>query len=102
MENILMIFCRRRNAYSLKHIATFLDLTISEYQKLEKGDTLMTADQAKKLASLYHGNPSLFYDSALQLDLLKARGAIIELLKTDLEILKIENEDHLAEMKLLP
>ncbi len=48
MENILMRFCREKRRYTIKTIAYKLRISIEAYAEIEKGETLLTYEQAER------------------------------------------------------
>jgi transcriptional regulator with XRE-family HTH domain len=94
MENILMIFCRMQKRYGLKTIAAKLGISVEMYIDIEKGNVLITQQQARELGKLYNADSSYFYNEALQLDLLHTRSALLNVLKMENDLLKLEVGDH--------
>jgi hypothetical protein len=88
MENILMRFCRETNRYTVKTVATKLDVSIDDYIGIETGEILLTEEQAKILGKLYNTRPSYFNDEAIQLDLLRTKIEIIKDLKAKISSLE--------------
>ena len=94
MENILMIFCRVQKRYTTKTVAARLGISVEMYSDIEKGNVLITQEQARELGKLYKADYSYFYNEALQLDLLHTRSALLNVLKMENDLLKLEVGDH--------
>ena len=92
MENILMRFCRETNRYTVKTVATKLDVSIDDYIGIETGEILLTEEQAKILGKLYNAHTSYFNDEAIQLDLLRTKIEIIKALKSKISFLESFNK----------
>ena len=67
MENILMRFCRETNRYTVKTVATKLDISVDDYIGIETGEILLTEEQAKILGKLYNARTSYFNDEAIRI-----------------------------------
>ena len=94
MENILMVFCRMQKRYTTKTVAAKLGISVEIYSDIEKGNVLITQEQARELGKLYKADYSYFYNEALQLDLLQTRSALLNVLKMENDLLKLEVGDH--------
>lgn len=87
MENMLMRFCRENHRQTLDSIATQLHVSVDEYLKIENGEILLNFEQADRLGQLYKADSSLFYEAAMQLDLLLTRIEIIKVLQWEKNVL---------------
>jgi len=94
MENILMVFCREQKQYSPETVAAKMGVPVETYIDIEKGNILITQEQARTLGKLYKADYSYFYNEALQLDLLHTRSALLNVLKMENDLLKLEVGDH--------
>jgi hypothetical protein len=96
MENILMRFCRSTNRYNPKTVASKLHISVDTYKGIERGDILLTENQARQLGKLYNVHYSYFYEEAMQLDLLLTREAIINILKWQVDQLSEKNKKQVV------
>lgn len=61
MEYTVIGSFRISHNYAPEHLAAELDLSIEDYLKMEKGELLVTTEQATKLGKLYNVDPALFF-----------------------------------------
>ncbi len=93
MTNILLQYFRESKGYSNSKVASCLSITESEYLAIERGDTLLSRQQAFQLGKLFHTKPSYFIREAVQLELLHSQTDLIKVLKR--QIVKLEGENCL-------
>ena len=95
MENVLMRFCRQTNRHNSMTIAKKLNVSLDTYRGMERGEILLTENQARELGKFYKVHYSYFHKEALQLDLLLTREAIIKILKWENNKLNKKNKQNL-------
>jgi transcriptional regulator with XRE-family HTH domain len=88
MENILLAWCKESQGYTTETIAKHLDISVSEYEKIETGKTLLTEKQADRLGKLFKVKGKYIYKAALQLELLLVRNEMLKGLRVKIEELE--------------
>lgn len=81
MANLLLRYCKNYHHYSNKKVADALGVSIQQYMKIERGETILTRQQARRLGKLYRMKGSYFFETARQLDLLQRMELTIKILK---------------------
>ncbi|GGF49878.1 hypothetical protein [Echinicola rosea] len=61
MEITVLGSFRVSHNYAPEHIAAELDISLDDYLKMEKGELLLTTEQATKLGKFYNVDPALFF-----------------------------------------
>lgn len=95
MKNILLVFCRETFQCSPNAIATYLGISVTEYQELESGGCLLTEEQAMQLGMLFNVKEKYIYEAALQLDLLLVKEEMVKIQKNKISQLR----EQLQELK---
>lgn len=91
----MLLFCRETFQCSPDTIATYLGISISEYQEIETGQMLLTEQQADQLGKLFNVKGYYIYEAALQLDLLLVKDEMVKIQKGKISQLK----DQLQELQ---
>ncbi len=70
MRNIMMSYCRQTQNLPVDSIAEQLAITVDEYYQIERGERLLSIQQAKKMETLFRVPAKFFLQAAEQLKLI--------------------------------
>ena len=88
MHNVLLRFLRESKGIPVKQLAQKLQMSVTDFRALERGEILMRTEHAQKLGKVFKIKPEYIEQEAQQLDMLLTRRMVIKILKNHIEKLK--------------
>ena len=88
MQNLLIKHCRIECGLTPSKIAAKLGIDVPTFKAIESADFLMTAEQAMQMGNILNVKSEYLYESAIYLDLLRTKIAVIKVLEFKIMELK--------------